>query len=96
MTLLRPVPVPSSQFAWIPESNKFVAEISDIGGQFGRVWDDAADEGLTLVSSKFPGKEIVFVVWDEERDADGDITQWKLHPANLLEKVPFTVTIFND
>jgi hypothetical protein len=100
MTILRPVRVESSQFVWIKESREFVAEISDFGKwfEFGRVYDDAIDEGLTIVSSRCPGQEIVFVINHEDHDADGDVLHWDLIPADLKQQqtVPFTVRIFND
>jgi hypothetical protein len=102
MAILRPMPVESSRFTWSKGTGNFVAEASELGlrpGQgFGRVYDDACDEGLTLVSSKYPGKEIVFVVNEVERDREGDTLCWKLIPANLAERnrVKFGVTVFND
>ena len=102
MAILHPAPVASSKFTWSKGTQSFIAEASDLGyraGQspFGQVYDDAIDEGLTLVSSKYPGKEIVFVV-DKTDIRDGDILAWHLIPANLAERktVKFGVTIFND
>jgi len=97
--ILRPLPVKSSQFTWIREERRFVAEISDLGGQFGRVYDDACDEGLTLVSSQDSGRQdVVFAIDREECDAEGDVLYWDLVPASLAlrSRVPFTVRVFND
>lgn len=97
--ILHPLPVQSGQFTWIAGSREFVAELSDLGGKFGRVYDDAIDEGLILVSSRHPGKpDIVFVINHEQRDAEGDVQYWDLVPASLAQRraVPFTVRVFND
>ena len=97
--ILNPLPVQSGRFTWIADSREFVAELSDLGGSFGRVYDDACDEGLTLVSSRHPGKPgIVFVINHEQRDADNDVLYWDLVPASLALRstVPFTVRVFND
>ena len=98
MALLNPAPVKSSLFTWHPGSRMFSAEMSDLPG-FGRVWDDACDEGLTLVSDRLPGQpSIVLTVEHEERDVDNDVRWWDLRPADLSQRqqVPFTVRVWND
>ena len=45
MTCLLPKPVSVTAFTWMPAERMFVAEMSEIRG-FGRVYDDACDEGL--------------------------------------------------
>lgn len=47
--ILRPCPVSTDRFHWQPERRLFVGEYSDLNG-LGRVYDDACDLGLTLVS----------------------------------------------
>lgn len=99
--LLNPTPLTSDRFTWVLESRTFVAEASDFGRtfNFGRVYDDAADLGLTLVSSRRPGQKIVFAIDRVERDADNDIIAWHLTPAPYqpaARDCNFTVTIFND
>jgi len=99
MTLLKPQPeVQARQLLWDPDSRRFLGELSDLGGSFGRVYDDSIDEGLTLVS-RYPGtKDIVFVVGHVERDRERDILWWDLVPADLAQRksTTFTVRIFND
>lgn len=95
MTVLTPTRVSTSQFTWMPETNSFVAEASDLGKsfRFGRVWDDSCDEGLTLTSSKYPGQELVFYVNHTEVH-DGDVLYWELKAVN--PRVSFKVKVFND
>lgn len=98
MTLLTPLPVKADRFTWMPGERMFVAEISDIGGYFERVWDDSIDVGLTL-QSRYPGREdIVFVIEHQECDREGDILYWDLKPAllSVRKKVNFTVRVYND
>jgi lysophospholipid acyltransferase (LPLAT)-like uncharacterized protein len=90
MTVLKPAPVATSQFMYDTVTRTFSAEISSTNG-FGRVYDDAADDGLTLVSTK-TGKEIVFVVSDVHRDREGDLTHWDL----VAVGAPFRMVVFND
>jgi hypothetical protein len=73
----------------------FVGEASDLGVNFGRVYDDACDVGLTLLSRYADHNPIVFVVNHTERDADNDITYWDLVTADF-QPVGFTVRIYND
>lgn len=97
--LLKPAPVSTEKFSWFRDSRQFVAEISDFGPhwQFGRVWDDAADEGLTLVS-QWSGEEIVFVIFAEDTDGD-EVIGWHLKPAvrnDARLTGPIEVVVFND
>lgn len=93
--VLRPAPVSTRQFAYDARERKFIGEISDTHG-FGRVYDDAADEGLTLVSHR-TGAEVVFAVWADRRDADGDVTSWELRPVREVgAMVGVTLVLFND
>lgn len=91
---LRPCPVRVEQFMWDSAERTFVAEASSLGYRsFERVYPDACDEGLTLLS-RYPGRpEVVFVVQHEER-RDGDILWWDLTPVNA--QPGFTVRVFND
>jgi hypothetical protein len=96
MTLLRPVPVEARQLHWDAPTRRFLAEISDIGGTFGQVWDDSCDEGLTLVS-RYPHRpEIVFTVNRTEVSADREVLYWDLEPASPAARPGFTVRVFND
>lgn len=92
--ILKPSPVSTRRFTYLPEDKMFVAEASDLPG-FGRVYDDACDEGLTLVSHQ-TGTEVVFVVDYVERDREGDLLYRDLRPADPRQRGLGTVRIFND
>jgi len=95
MTLLKPCPVSTRRFTYLADERMFVAEASDLPG-FGRVYNDACDEGLTLVSHR-TGCEIVCAVEHIERDREGDLLYWDLRPASSRNApFSFTVRIFND
>jgi len=89
---LKPAPVSTRQLTWDPQTREYVGEISSTHG-FGRVYDDACDEGLTLVSGR-TGNEEVFVVIDEVRDAEGDTQYWVLRPVN--PNLDAALRLFND
>lgn len=89
MTILKPAPVSIRQFAYSAPSGSFTAEISSTNG-LGRVFDDSIDAGLTVVGAT--GREVVFVVEQEHRDRDHDLTHWTLRSLDSL----FTMVLFND
>jgi len=96
--MLKPTRVNSNQFSYNAGNGKFVAEISDFGPdfQFGRVYDDACDEGLTLVSARTQ-RDLVFVIERREVDDEGDLIAWHLVPASGQEGMPkCSMIIFND
>jgi hypothetical protein len=73
--LLTPNPVSSSRFTF--SGNTFIAEASDLGRVFnlGRVYDDACDEGFSIVSVK-TGCAAVFMLYNHEEDGEGDLVKW--------------------
>lgn len=73
--ILTPTPISSSRFSF--KGNTFSAEASDFGGRLklGRVFDDACDEGFSIVSAK-TGKIAVFALYDHEEDGEGDLVSW--------------------
>lgn len=89
MTILKPAPVSIRQFSFSAALNSFTAEISSTHG-LGRVYDDACDDGLTVVGTT--GQEVVFVVSDVHRDAENDITHWDLRSVDGR----YTMVLFND
>jgi hypothetical protein len=99
MTVLRPQPILSSKkFTWSKKDKSYVAEASDLGlragFQFGRVYDDACDEGFTM-ESQYDGKDQVVCVLDSvEVDNDNDTQWWVLKPVDT--KLDWRVIIFND
>ena len=61
--ILNPSPISSTRFTF--KGHTFSAEASDLRGiRLGRVYDDACDEGFTIVSEK-TGKSAVFAAAGE-------------------------------
>ena len=95
----------STQFDWDSAERSFSAEASMLtrGGRvplFQRIYQDACDEGLELVSAK-TGKIAKFVVEETKRDLEGDLQYWKLIPtADTKRTMPelsgVTIVIYND
>lgn len=74
--LLQPCPISSKDFSF--KKNMFSAEASEIGRKImnlGRVYDDAADLGFTIISEK-TGKGAVFAVSHVLED-EGDVLAWE-------------------
>lgn len=95
MALLNPKPVSTNRFTYHSGTATFVAEASDLGRDpFGRVWDDACDIGLTLVSAR-TGAQVVFAVAGEARDGEGDLLYWDLLPADRNAPA-LKVRVYND
>lgn len=95
--ILKPTPISSDRFTYDAGSFMFVIEASRLHGlSLGRVYDDACDVGLTLVSAR-SGHEIVFAVSEETRDADGDLIATILRPVRgNRNNLPLTIHILND
>lgn len=91
--LLRPAPVRGTFFHW----NKYsgIAMISDLGPgfDFDRVWNDACDEGLTVISDE-TGTEVVFAMNHIMENGD-EVQAWKLLGATRGYE-HLSLTIFND
>lgn len=85
------VHVSTKHFTYESNRRTFVAEASNLPiAGLGRVYEDAADTGLVLVSSR-TGKEITFVVSNTEYRC-GDLVAWYLTSTTG----DFKMTIFND
>lgn len=94
----------SKKFSYDSDTNAFTAWASTLDEgmkkhMFGRIFNDACDEGMYIVSDK-TGAEAGFAVDREERNDDNDITSWVLKPTDETKrKFPLlknaTVTIFN-
>jgi hypothetical protein len=96
--LLHPPVVSTAQFTWMKEEKMLVTEMSDLQVDFGRVFDDACDVGLTLKSHR-TNREVVFAVFAIYRDSvESEITHWDLRPVDAAGRVTFdcTLRIFND
>ena len=68
--------------------------MSSLNG-LGRVYDDACDLGLTLVSHK-TGREIVFAMYREIRDGEGELQAEEYEPADVRQRGIARLVIFND
>lgn len=62
--------------------------------RLGQVWNDACDEGFTIVSVK-TGREIV-MVHNHRNVVDGDILWDDFIPASKADRALFSVRIYND
>lgn len=88
MATLTPAPVAIGQLSFDRDRKGFTADISSTAG-LGRVYDDAVDQGLTVVGRE---RSVVFVVIDEHRDNEGDTTHWSLRSLDG----EFTMLLWND
>lgn len=101
--LLQPSKCHSTQeFFWDKETKTFIADASELrwpigAPPLGRVYDDACDEGFTLVSHT-TGKRVVMVL-DEEDQSDDYSGGWRaltFIPATPGYMNKFKVTVIND
>lgn len=90
MTVLAPAPTAIRQFHYDAATRTFTAEVSSTNG-LGRVYDDACDDGLTVVGAT--GRKVVFVVARVERDREGDLLAWHLTD---VDGAGFRMTLWND
>jgi hypothetical protein len=79
---LSPARVSTNSFQWDADRRMFSTEISDLGREFnfGQVYDDACDEGLTLIGAR-TGEAVTCTVTHVERDREGDLLYWGSAPA---------------
>jgi len=102
MSLLTPTPVSSRLFTPVRQDDDLilVAEASDLPGRgrLGRVWNDACDVGLTVISQA-TGNQVVFCEEEHRRDAEGEWMWTDLRPAERSDRARFPnliVRIYND
>jgi hypothetical protein len=82
----------AARFTW--DENRGSACASDLTksiNPFGRVFNDACDMGFRLVSPK-TGREKLFTVTSETRNADNDVVLWTLWDTDM----ELTLTLYND
>lgn len=99
MAMLHPPVVNTKEFTWVADECLLVTEMSDLqarGIEFGRVFDDACDEGLTVRSQR-TGIEVIFAVNHVEKN-DGDLLYWDLIPWGMSGPLDLGIKIrvFND
>lgn len=100
--ILYPNPEHSTRdFAWNPLTKTFVAEASELRWKPGwpplhRVYDDACDEGFTLVSHMTGQKMAVALEKiDKSEDYAGGWRQLTFLPAERAKCDTFSVVVFN-
>jgi hypothetical protein len=92
VSTLRPKPISATRFVWFADAREYCIDMSQLGG-FGQVYDDACDEGLTLIE-RHGLREVVCVV--EETDVhDGEVKGWRLKPVRGYKGPPFTILVIN-
>lgn len=91
--ILHPTPICSTNFTF--SKNTFIAEASRLGKSFvtGRVYDDACDEGFTIISER-TGNPTVFALHNVEMN-EGDIMAWEFKCVTPGLK-NLKAVIFND
>jgi hypothetical protein len=94
----------SDRFYYSPTEKEFSAESSDFCRRnkdlFHRLYQDACDEGITIISTK-TGVEVDYYISECIEDNEGDLLSWILIPTlESLRKTPLasgtSVVIFND
>lgn len=95
-------PISSLRFNYDQSTRTFTAEASDLRGAtfHARLYDDAMDVGFVMKSSKTEA-EVTYVLEEEHKDGDGDVTHWTFTPTHesasqFRECVNTKVKIFND
>jgi len=91
--ILRPTPVSTEQLKFDKEENLLVAEDSSLPRP-SRVYDDACDEGYTVVSHH-TGREVVYAS-DTSWSDGGDLLYWDYRPVNRADWECPTLRVFND
>lgn len=94
----------SALFSYSSTKRKLVCEISDLArvgcSCFGRIYPDACDEGIIVVSEE-TGQEMTFALDHIEHDRENEIVEWVLLiTPESLRKFPalvgLKVVILND
>lgn len=94
----------SDRFYYSPDDKQFSAESSDFcrmnSQLFHRLYQDACDEGITIISTK-SYSEVDYYIDEEHKNGEGELLSWLLKPTpEALRKTPLasgtSVLIFND
>lgn len=92
--ILEPNPVSSASFTYDPHANLLVSEASTVGC-LARVYDDACDVGLTVVSVR-TGRKVVYVLDGNIRDSEGEVIVDVLKPVSLRDSGLPLLHLIND
>jgi len=102
MATLKTPHISTDMFTYSGKTKTFAAEMSDFGPSglpFGRVFDDACDEGFTLMNPATKGTR-AFCLFQTHIDREGDVTHWEYRELNeksgRLVENGLKVVIFND
>lgn len=96
--------IPMTIFNYHKDDETFSQEISTLQGNgfdpFSQVYEDACDEGFTMVSEQ-TGRKVTFYLDDVGRDGEREITRWSYMPTpESVRQIPgienLKVIIFND
>jgi hypothetical protein len=96
--------ISTDQLTYSKESKRFSCEASNLNGNCGslfhRIYPDACDAGLTIISAR-TGIPVDYYVDEYKLDSDGEIWGWDLKPTpESIRKVPSasgtSLLIFND
>jgi hypothetical protein len=91
----------SRQFHYDKTTKVFSADISSFRiNPISNIYDDAADAGIVMESGR-TGKKARFVLEQERRDNDQDVTDWILKPTtDAVRQFPHLegskIILFND
>jgi len=86
---------PLERFDWDKAQGHLVTEACTLQGRlFGRLYNDACDEGFEIHSSR-TGRTVKFHLDEVHRDSDGDVTHWTFKPVDTHGTVS-KVIVFND
>lgn len=97
---LTPTILHSDMLTHCAETKSFTCEASDLHYPPSQVWDDACDEGYTIISSR-TGNQSVWAHYNNEYDPEGDLTGSNFTPTpETMRKFPqlrdYRLTVFND
>ncbi len=73
----------TKDFHWDKIDRTLTTEASNLHKNlFGRIWDDAIDQGFSLVSHH-TGRQVTFVIHKIDMTPDHDIAGWWLKPVRI-------------
>jgi hypothetical protein len=83
-------------FTWSDADGCGIADVSDLGPEpFIRVYPDACDQGLELVSSR-TGRTERFYVHETLRSPEGELQGWRLEPVSKALRGKASLLVIND
>jgi len=91
----------TNRFLWDSTTRKFIAEASDLGVFYGRIYADALDVGFALESVKTGEIAVFYLVETKRQEGCGGVAFWRFVPTyDAIRRCPridgVEVIIFND